>query len=271
MHRFLLAGLIALCLTVAAQPVFAQAKDKMAASEAVDADLAAFAELMDLRELMAYALDRSAELAGGIPNMPPEMAEAWEQAVRNTYDPDGMTAVALDTFAAQMSAEAIAEAVSFLRSPVGQRLRAARQSFRDRPADAYDVQLEREQALASTDPRRHGLYRDLGEAMQADADFAETQILMRALLTPSYGETLTEEYVHSVLELYRSSLPNIRTMYAMQLLPDMAESDLEAILDFFRTPAGQEIARVEVAVYPAVIEAEIDALSADLAARLQGR
>jgi len=224
--------------------------------------------LIGLREAMTSTIDRTAALAAGIPNLPTELVTVWEQAVRATYDPDEMIPIVILLFAQKMTRDAEAEAISFFQSPIGEKLRNARQAIRELAPEPYDVMLEREQALAKSNPRLHGLYFDLGAALQGDPDFTEAQLLLRVLLRPAYGQARTEEYIAMFMESARNSLPNSRTIYAMQLLPEAPESELEAILDFYRSPAGQQLAHVETIMYFAVIEAAIEALSSNLSARL---
>ncbi|GEM_PF-6749860 len=230
-----------------------------------DVGLDALATLIDLPEVLAYVVHRSAELGAGLPTLPADRATRWAEAVRQTYDPEKMIPVALDVLRQHMDSTTISETIAFLQSPAGEKLRQAERAFRTRHLMPYDLLAEREKALAEAYPHRHGLYFDLGGAIHSDPDFSDMEMLLRALLAPSLGEAVTDGYVASASEAFRAALPESRTIYAIELLPNLPESDLAAILEFFRTPAGQAFARAKSGLSAAVIEAEIDMLTARMA------
>ncbi|KAA0968143.1 DUF2059 domain-containing protein [Aureimonas fodinaquatilis] len=227
--------------------------------EASGSERSLFPHLIGLRQTMVHTIDRAAAFASTFPDLPPELVSAWERAIRATFDPETMVAHAITLFASEMTRAEEQEVIAFFQTDVGKRLKNARQAFRERPVETPEGALLREEAMAQSDPTRHAYYAKLGAIIQGEPDIARIRFLSAALWQAIHGETASDADIETLTATV--ALPDSGTIFAMQLLPEMTDGDLAAILDFFQSTAGHQLAQIEAGMSLSALEAQKEELS----------
>ncbi len=248
----------ALALLLAA-PAFAQTAERPSAADAVTEDIRAIHEALYLPELIAisvregeeYGQNLAAQIFGPSP-VPPE----WTEIVSAIYDPAHMEAEILASLSASLEPQDRAAIRSFLEAEPGRSLFARELAAREVMSDGEAEQAAREAAavaLASEESpllerlRRYAEANDLVETNVANAmnqNYAYMTGLMDGGALPG---DMTEADILSDIWASEGQIraDTVEWLYAflLEAYGDTPDADLEVLIAFSETPAGQALNR----------------------------